>query len=67
MGQHALMGEGEVVSLPIKPPRCDDCDHASFSSYGIFCLEFREEIWNPKVAEECAEFLPLPTIGKKKS
>jgi len=56
---------GEVFTLPIPPPRCDDCDHASFSSHGIFCLMFREEIWNSKVAEECEEFLPFPSIGKR--
>lgn len=55
------MGESNVIDFPLKPPICDNCDHASFSGHGIFCLEHREEIWNAQVAEDCESFLPLPT------
>jgi hypothetical protein len=56
---------GDVVPFPIKTPSCDDCDHASFSTHGLFCLFFREEIWRTSIAEECDEFLPLPSPVRK--
>lgn len=47
--------------LPEPPKRCDDCDQAAFSHYGIYCRLFREDISNASVAEDCAEFAPIPT------
>lgn len=40
--------------------RCSDCEHAYFGSAGVFCREFNEDIWDEKVAEDCAMFEATP-------
>jgi len=40
---------------------CSNCEHAAFNSGGTYCTMFNEQIWREKdVAEECAEFDPVP-------
>lgn len=33
-----------VRVLPVKPRSCFDCLHAACSQFGVFCLEYREDI-----------------------
>lgn len=53
--------EGVIIQFPgVKPPKervCSNCDHASFSNYGIFCMQFMEMVDDP-VAKECEEYEP---------
>ncbi len=45
-----------VVDFPKRS--CEDCIHAAFSVYGIFCMEFMEDVANETVAQECSSYDP---------
>jgi hypothetical protein len=50
-----------VADIPVVIGRvCSDCEHALFGPGGVYCRLYNEDIWQEKVAEECADFDPLP-------
>lgn len=43
---------------------CSNCEHAAFGSGGVYCTRYNEDIWLEKVAQECADFTPVPWASK---
>lgn len=54
MGEHE--GEARIYAFPVKVKNCGECEHAALSSSGVFCLEYREEIYDETVANECEAY-----------
>lgn len=44
---------------------CSDCENALFGPGGVYCRLYSEDIWNERVAAECADYDPLPWAAVK--
>jgi hypothetical protein len=38
---------------------CSDCQYAAFSTFGIFCLQLREDLIDESWASECEFYTPF--------
>lgn len=56
------MAQEEVTRLPLRRI-CSECDHSAIGPYGVHCLEFREDIWNEEVAQECPQYTPQTNLS----
>lgn len=54
------VSEGQLVEITVKRS-CEFCEHAAFSSSGVYCTLFNDDIWRPEeTAVECGEYDPVP-------
>lgn len=50
---------GKIITFPgvnVDTPLCGKCIHAYLGVRGIYCGEWKEEIWDERTAEECEAF-----------
>lgn len=53
------MADAEIIPFPGSLKTCSDCEWAAFSSFGTYCIQLHEEIWNEEWAMECEMFDPI--------
>lgn len=53
------METSDSIVLDFPKRTCEDCLHAAFSVYGIFCKEFMEDVIDEKIAQECNSYEPI--------
>lgn len=48
-----------VVELPTDRRICSSCENGALSTSGVYCLVFKEQIWNEREAENCDAWQPF--------
>lgn len=62
MGQGAghLMA-ADVITLPVKPLTCLDCENCALVPSGVYCLMFGQQILDEQ-AEDCDGYMPFDEL-----
>lgn len=56
----------EIIQFPGSVKTCAECEWAAFSTYGLYCIQLHEEIWNEEWANECEFYNNIEIRSKTK-
>jgi hypothetical protein len=56
---------GELFQLGLPERLCSQCEHAYLGADGVWCMAYRELIWQETVAGECELYEPTASTGSK--